>query len=111
MTNAVIAGPADTLAAALRSAGHEGPVLIVADTGTIGRDATAWGRSFAAVGWKHRVRRSEGPADPHETDALAAEVTSLGGRTLVAAGGEATLAAARAAAARTNTPCVVLTPP
>lgn len=111
MMNAAITGPDDSLAAALRSAGHEGPVLIVADNATIGRHAPAWGRSFAAVGWKHRVRLSEGTADALATESLAAELQSLGARTLVAAGGEPTLAAARAAAARTHTPCVILTPP
>lgn len=111
MMHAAIAGPADNLAAALRSAGHEGPVLIVADNASIGRHAIAWARSFATEGWKHRVRLSAGPADAHETEALAAELQSLGARTVVAAGDEATQAAARAAAARTDTPCVVLALP
>ena len=109
--NDAIRGSAETIATALQSAGYESPVLIVADTATITRHAPAWARSFAAMDWKHRVRQSEGPADSRETESLATELASLGARTLVATGDAATLAAAHAAASRTETPCVVLSPP
>lgn len=105
----VITAPAAALAQALQAAGHQPPVLIVADNASIARRASDWARAFAAVGWPHRVRLSDGPADDVEAGAIAAEAKHLGARTLVAAGDEPTTAAARAAAARTGTPCLVLT--
>lgn len=103
-----ISTPAAALAQALQAAGHGAPVLIVADNAAIAAHAPAWAGSFAALGWRHRVRLSDGPADEREADTIADECRSLGARTLVAAGGTATRAAARAAAARTATPCLVL---
>jgi hypothetical protein len=104
----VITTPAAALAAALHAAGNRPPVLVVADNTTIVRHAHDWARSFASLEWQHRVRFSDGPADDVEADAIAAEAAHLGAHTLVAAGGEATRAAVRAAAARTGTPCLVL---
>jgi hypothetical protein len=104
----LITAPAAVLAAALQAAGHQPPVLIVADNAAIARHAPDWARSFAALDWQHRVRLSDGPADAIEAEAIAAEAARLAARTLVAAGGAATQSAARAAAARTETPCLVL---
>jgi glycerol dehydrogenase-like iron-containing ADH family enzyme len=104
----VITGPAAVLAAALHAAGHQPPVLIVADNAAIARHAPDWARSFAALGWEYRVRLSDGPADDIEAEAIAAEARHLGAHTLIAAGGETTQAATRAGAARTETPCLVL---
>lgn len=105
----VITTPAGGVAEGLQAAGHQPPVLVVADNTAIARHAPDWARSFAALGWQHRVRLSDGPADEFEADAIAAEARHLGARAIVAAGGTATQAAARAAAARTGTPCLVLT--
>lgn len=104
----VITAPATALADALRAAGLRPPVLVVADNTAIAHQAPDWARSFAALGWQHRVRFSEGPADDIEADAIAAEAAHLGARTLVAVGGAATQMATRAAAARTETPCLAL---
>ena len=104
----VITTPATTLAEALHAAGCQGPVLIVADNPAIARHAVAWAGSLAAVGWQHRVRLSDGPADDVEADAIAAEGRRFAARAIVAAGGAATQAAARAAAARAGIPCLVL---
>ena len=104
----VITTPAASLAAALHAAGHRPPVLIVAGNTAIARHAPDWARSFAALEWQHRVRLSDGPADDIEADALAAEARHLGAHTVVAAGDPATRTAARAAAARAGTPCLVL---
>lgn len=104
----VITTPAVALAAAIRASGSRPPVLVVADNTAIARHAPDWARSFAALGWEHRVRLSDGPADDVEADAIAAEAAHLAARTLVAAGGAATQSATRAAAARIGTPCLVL---
>ena len=104
----VITTPAAALADAVRTAGCQPPVLVVADNDAIARHAPDWARSFATLGWQHRVRLSDGPADDIEANAVAAEARHLGARTLVAAGCNATQAAARAAAARTGAPCLVL---
>ncbi|MGB8853007.1 MAG: hypothetical protein WCC69_05515 [Pirellulales bacterium] len=104
----VITTPAAAVAETLQAAGHQPPVLIVADNTAIADHAPDWARSFAALGWQHRVRLSDGPADEIEAEAIAAEARHLGARVIVAAGGTATRAAARTASARTGTPCLVL---
>lgn len=104
----VITTTAPALADALQAAGHAEPVLVIADNAAIASHAPAWAGSFAAIGWRHRVRLSDGPADDVEADAIAAEARRLGARTIVAIGGQATQRAARSAAVRVGTPCRVL---
>lgn len=104
----VITTPAPALAAALLAAGHSEPVLVIADNAAIASHAPAWARSFAAVGWRHRVRLSDGPADDVEADAIACEARQFNAHTIVAVGGQATREAARAAAVRAGMPCCVL---
>lgn len=106
---------ADELAAlvdAVSAAACDGPVLVIADNAAIARSGPAWARVFAARGWGHRVRLSEGSdgdaaALEAEARALAAEARSLRATVIVGSGGEAPRAAARAAAALTGLPVVM----
>ena len=98
-----------TLVESLGQPGLEPPALVVADNATIGRLAPAWAATFAALGWRHRVRLCEPrgePIDHRMIAALVAEASGLGARTVVAAGGPGTVAAASAAAAALGLPVV-----
>ncbi|MDA1041111.1 MAG: hypothetical protein O3A37_12605 [Planctomycetota bacterium] len=88
------------LAAALAAAGCVPPVLVIADSQTVGRLALAWLQSFDEAGWLYRVRSFGGRANDAEISALAAEAMSLRAKT-IAAIGDATLQAAAKAAVET----------
>lgn len=108
---------AASLAAALAHAGHDGPILVVADNPAITRSGPAWARVFATRGWLHRVRVSTGSVSTGsdgddtalaaEADALALEARTLQATVIVGVGGRSTCAAARAAAAIAGLPAVV----
>jgi glycerol dehydrogenase-like iron-containing ADH family enzyme len=108
---------AASLAAALARAGHNGPILIVADNPAITRSGPAWAQAFATRGWLHRVRVSNGSlstgSDGNDTalaaeaEALALEARTLQASVIVGVGGRSTCAAARAAAAIAGLPAVV----
>jgi hypothetical protein len=93
------------LAGALAAAGHAPPVLVIADSGTVGRLALAWLESFDAVGWHYRVRSCCGSGSATEIESLAAEARSLGAKTIVALG-DAAVAAAAMASGRVGVPCL-----
>lgn len=97
----------DPFVAAVRAAGGDGPVLVVADNDAIGSHAPDWARQVAAAGWRHRVRFWEGPADETAIARLAAEARAFGARAIVASGGTATRVVARHVAAAIGVPCVV----
>lgn len=103
-----VQGPEATgqLAAEMQRTGLAGPVLVVAGNAAVAQLAPSWARSFAEVGWTHRVRLFGGESSRGEIAAIVAEVQSLGGRVIVAAGGGKVLDAARAAAAATALPFV-----
>ncbi len=94
------------LAGALAAAGHAPPVLVIADSGTVGRLALAWLESFDAVGWHYRVRSCCGRGSATEIESLAAEARSLGAKTIVALGDAAVAAAAAMASGRVGIPCL-----
>lgn len=85
------------LAAALAAAGHEPPVLVVADTEGVGRLAPAWLAGFDALAWPYRVRVFSGRATPAEIAALAAEARSFGAKTIAAIGDDELIRVAEAA--------------
>jgi hypothetical protein len=93
------------LARALAAAGHEPPVLVIADSGTVGRLALAWLEAFDEVGWHYRVRSCCGRASAAEIESLAAEARSLEAKTIVALGDAAVIAAATTASGRVGIPC------
>ncbi len=103
-----VQGPEATgqIAAEMLKTGLAGPVLVVAGNAAVAQLAPTWARSFAEVGWTHRVRLFGGESSRAEIAAIIAEVKGLGGRVIVAAGGGKTLDAARAAAAATALPFV-----
>lgn len=78
--------------------GHPGPVLVIADHQAIARRALAWAAALAALGRRHRVRLV-GPATG-DVDGLVAEAVASNATTILAAGGERSLQAGRAVAAR-----------
>jgi len=103
---------ATALVEALASAGHDGPVLVVADNPAIARSGPAWAAAFAARGWRHRVRLSSGidgdaATLAAELQALAREARGLRAKVIVGVGGTDTCAAARAAAAIAGLPAVL----
>jgi len=108
---------AASLAAALARAGHDGPILIVADNPAITRSGPAWAQAFATRGWLHRVRVSTGSVSTGsggddtalaaEAEALALEARTLQATVIVGVGGRFTCAAARAAAALAGVPALV----
>lgn len=85
------------LARAVAAAGHEPPVLVIADSGTVGRLALHWLEAFDEMGWHHRVRLFGGIASETEIVSLAAEARSLGARTIAAIGSPELITAATAA--------------
>lgn len=110
---------AASLAERLAAAGHDGPILMVADNPAITRSGPAWAQAFAPRGWLHRVRVSTGSVSTGsdgdgddtalaaEADALALEARTLQATVIVGVGGRSTCAAARAAAAIAGLPAVV----
>lgn len=94
------------LAAAIAAAGHEPPVLVIAETTAVARLAVAWMHSFDEAGWLYRVRSFGGEATAHEIEAIAAEARSLGAKTIAAIGDEAIIAACEGAASRVAIPSV-----
>jgi glycerol dehydrogenase-like iron-containing ADH family enzyme len=107
-----VASEAVSLAESLAAAGHDGPILIVADNPAITRSGPAWAQAFAPRGWLHRVRVSTGSdgddsALAAEAEALALEACALQATVIVGVGGAATCAAARAAAVLTGLPVVI----
>lgn len=93
------------LAAALAAAGHEPPVLVVAESATVGSLALAWCESFDEADWLYRVRVFGGRATANEIAALAAEARSLGARTIASIGGGESARAAEAVAKDERIPC------
>lgn len=87
--------------------GQPGPVLVIADNRAIARRAPAWAADFVALGRVHRVRLVDRAAS--DLDALVAEAVSLRATAILAAGGAATRAAARAVAASLGLPLTVET--
>lgn len=94
------------LAGALAAAGHEPPVLVIADSGTVGCLALAWLESFDEVGWHYRVRSCSGRGSAAEIESLAAEARSLHAKTIVALGDAEGVAAAAMASGRVGLPCL-----
>lgn len=94
------------IAAAIAAAGHEPPVLVIAETTAVARLAIAWMHSFDEAGWLYRVRSFGGEATAHEIEAIAAEARSLGAKTIAAIGDEAVIAACDGAASRVAIPLV-----
>jgi glycerol dehydrogenase len=86
--------------------GLEGPALFVAGGSVVGMLAPTWATALERIGWTHRVRLFGGECTRAEVESLAAEVGSLGARTIVGAGGGKVLDAARAAAAALRLPFV-----
>lgn len=96
------------LARALAAAGHAPPVLVIADSGTVGRLALHWLESFDEAGWVYRVRSFGGVASEAEIQSLAAEARSLGAKTIAAIGSSALITAATAASVHAGMPCLAM---
>jgi len=94
------------LGAEMAAVGLEGPVLIVAGATPIARLAPTWAAALDDVGISYRVRLFGGESSRREIAAITEEAKSLGARTIVAAGGEKVLEAARSAAAGLRLPFV-----
>jgi glycerol dehydrogenase-like iron-containing ADH family enzyme len=100
------AGAMRRLGAEMAAVGLEGPVLIVAGATPIARLAPVWATALEDVGMAHRVRLFGGESSQPEIAAIVEEAQSLGARTIVAAGEESLIDAARSAAAALRLPFV-----
>lgn len=85
--------------------GHPGPVLVIADQGSIALRGPAWAAGFSALGRSHRVR-VVGPLAGH-CDGLVAEARDLAATAILAAGGEDARHAGRAVATRLGLPLAI----
>jgi glycerol dehydrogenase len=94
------------LGAEMAAVGLEGPVLIVAGATPIARLAPVWAAALDDVGMGHRVRLFGGESRQPEIAAIVEEARSLGARTIVAAGEDNLIEAARSAAAALRLPFV-----
>jgi glycerol dehydrogenase-like iron-containing ADH family enzyme len=94
------------LGAEMAAVGLEGPVLIVAGATPIARLAPVWAAALDDVGMGHRVRLFGGASSQPEIAAIVNEARSLGARTIVAAGKDSLIDAARSAAAALRLPFV-----
>lgn len=83
---------AEALVECVRSAGYEGPILLVARCDDVGRDAPSWAAAFSRAGLEHRVRVvsaiAESPSPP-EIDDIVAESASLPAALVVVVSDEA----------------------
>lgn len=69
----------------LAAARHPGPVLVIADSRSIGRLAPTWAEWLRRFGWEHRVRLAAEPVG-HDIGPLLAEARDLGARIVIGAG-------------------------
>lgn len=93
---------AERLVERLRSSGCAGPVLLLAGSDAVARDAPAWAEAFARGGLVHRVRVVSGGATPptgDEIDDIAAEARNLAASVIAIDGPEAASLAPRIHAA------------
>ena len=94
------------LGAEMAAVGLEGPVLIVAGAMPIARLAPIWAAALDEVGIGYRVRLFGGESSQREIAAIVEEARNLGARTIVAAGEDSLIDAARSAAAALRLPFV-----
>jgi glycerol dehydrogenase len=94
------------LGAEMAAVGLEGPALIVAGATPIARLAPTWAAALDDVGMSHRVRLFGGESSRLEIAAIVEEARNLGARTIVAAGEDSLIDAARSAAAALRLPFV-----